>query len=236
MRPSPLVAAVLMAFLSGAAGAEPPSPQASASPAGSPAGGGSWVESTSREDFFIVNFPGQPTVSSITYQTEYDIKLPARVYTVVSGSNRYTVTVVDYSSAERMHTDRVKGCQGYPDTCTNRGPNELRGALDFAVSRFLQRDAKVTYYAYTDTDRVEGRRIQLTNADQSRTFVAIYMHENRLYILDGTVTGATPPPALFQQSLGFFDNDGIRVRYLTVYRHGYPPPPREETRGRLAGC
>jgi hypothetical protein len=66
--------------------------------------------------------------------------------------------------------------------------------------------------------------------------VAIYMHDNRLYILDGTVSPTTPPPALFQQSLGFFDNEGIRVRYQTIYRHGHPPPPREETRGRLAGC
>jgi hypothetical protein len=236
MRPSSLVAAALMAFLSGPAGAEPPSRQGGGGSARAASAGASWVEYTSRQDFFIVNFPGQPTVNDVTYQTEYGIDLPARVYTVASGSNRYTVTVVDYSSAERMHTERVRGCQGYPDTCTNRGPNELRGALDFAVSRYLQRDGRVTYYAYADTDRVEGRRIQLTNADQSRTFVAIYMHENRLYILDGTVTGATPPPALFQQSLGFFDNDGIRVRYLTVYRHGYPPPPREETRGRLAGC
>ena len=235
MRPSPLVAAVLMSFLSVPTGAEPASPQGSPG-SGAQASGGSWIEYVSRQDFFIVNFPGQPTVRDITYETEYGIKLPARVYTVDSGSNRYAVTVVDYSPADRIHTERVKGCQGYPDTCTNRGPNELRGALDFAVSNYIQRAGRVTYYAYADTDRVEGRRIQLTNADQSRTFVAIYMHENRLYILDGTVTGATPPPALFQQSLGFFDNDGIRVRYLTVYRHGYPPPPREETRGRLAGC
>jgi hypothetical protein len=195
-----------------------------------------WSEYTGKDDFFIVNFPAQPTVRSTTYETEYGIALPARVYTAESGADRYAVTVVDYSRAERIHTDKVANCNGYPDTCLNRGPNELRGALDYAVSSFLQRDAKVTYYGYADTDRVEGRRVQLTNPDQSRTFVAIYMHDYRLYILDGTVRGATPPPALFQQSLGFFDRAGVRVRYATVYRHGYPAPPREPGSGRLAGC
>lgn len=195
-----------------------------------------YIEYTSRDDLFIVNFPAEPTVTRTTYPSEYGITLPGRVYTSQAGASRYVVTVIDYSTAAQIHTERVKGCQGYPDTCTNRGPNDLRGALDYAVSKYLQREARVTYYAYADTDRVEGRRVQLTNADQSRTFVAIYMHENRLYILEGTVPPDAPPPALFQQSLGFYDSQGIRVRYTTIYRNGYPPPPREETRGRLAGC
>jgi hypothetical protein len=195
-----------------------------------------WIEYTSPQDLFIVNFPGQPTVTDTPYPTEFGVTTPARVYTVSDGSSRYSVTVVDYAAAERLHADRAKGCTGYPDTCTNRWNNDLRGALDYAVSQFIERDAKVTYYAFADTDRVEGRRIQLLNRDQSRTFVAIYMHENRLYILEGTVAANAPPPALFQQSLGFFDKKGIRVRYRTLYRNGVPPPPREETRGRLRGC
>ena len=195
-----------------------------------------WIEYTAQKDFFLVNFPAQPTVRDITYTSEYDVPLPARVYTAVDGANQYAVTVVDYSKVEQVHAERVKACQGYPDTCVNRGPNELRGALDFAVSSFLRPGTTVTYYGYADTDRVEGRRVQLTNPDGSRTFVAIHLHDYRLYILDGTVRGSTPPPALFQQSLGFFDADGIRVRYATPYRHGYPPPPREPGSGRLAGC
>ena len=52
------------------------------------------------------------------------------------------------------------------------------------------------------------------------------MHENRLYILEGTVSAGSPPPGLFQQSLGFLDKEGIRVRYDTVYSNMYPPPSR----------
>ena len=191
-----------------------------------------WIEYTGKQDFFLVNFPAQPTVRDITFTSEYDVPLPARVYTAVDGANQYSVTVVDYSRIEQIHTDKVKGCS----TCLNRGANELRGALDFAVSSFLRPGTTVTYYAYADTDRVEGRRVQLTNPDGSRTFVAIHLHDYRLYILDGTVRGSTPPPALFQQSLGFFDSEGVRVRYATPYRHGYPAPPREPGSGRLAGC
>lgn len=236
MRVSPLVSAALILLCTWSAAGQTRSPQATTRGSDGERSAGTWREFTSQKDFFIVNFPGEPVVTDITYPTEYGITLPARVYTVQDQASRYSVTVVDYSTATQIHTDRVRNCQGYPDTCTNRGPNDLRGALDYAVSKFIQRDAKVTYYAYADTDRVEGRRVQLTNADRSTTFVAIYMHDNRLYILDGTVSPTTPPPALFQQSLGFFDNEGIRVRYQTIYRHGYPPPPREETRGRLAGC
>jgi hypothetical protein len=195
-----------------------------------------WIEYIGRQDLFIVNFPAQPTIKEIAHSSEYGISLPARVYTATEGQNQYIVTVVDYSKAEQIHAEKVKNCQGYPDTCLNRGPNELRGALDYAVASFLEKNGKVTYYGYADTDRVEGRRIQLLNPDQSRTFVAVYIHDYRLYILEGTVRGTTPPPALFQQSLGFFDKDGVRVRYETVYRHGYPAPPREPGSGRLAGC
>lgn len=218
MRPGPFLQAAVIACVS------------------MPAAAQGWIEYTGRQDFFIVNFPSQPAIRETVYSSEFGMALPARVYTAGDGANRYTVTVVDYSKAEQMHADKVKNCQGYPDTCLNRGPNELRGALDYAVSSFLQNNGKVTYYGYADTDRVEGRRVQLINPDQSRTFVAVYLHDYRLYILDGTVRGATPPPALFQQSLGFFDKEGVRVRYETVYRHGYPAPPREPGSGRLAGC
>ncbi|MGH9257658.1 MAG: hypothetical protein ACRD3C_24125 [Vicinamibacterales bacterium] len=218
MRLSPLAAAASILLLSGPAAAQ------------------GWIEYVNQEDRFIVNFPGQPTARAITYPTEFGITLPARVYSVENGPDRYSVTVVDYSPGEQTHTDRVRNCKGYPDTCGNRWMNDLRGALDYAVSKFIQRDGKVTYYAFGDSDRVEGRRLQLINADDSRTFVAIYMHQNHLYILDGTVSASSPPPALFQQNFGFFDKDGVRVRYRTLYSNLYPPPLREETRGRLNGC
>ena len=80
--------------------------------------------------------------------------------------------------------------------------------------------------SHYQADRVEGHALQLTNADASRTYVSINMHEDRLYILEGTVPEGAAPPMLFQQSLGFLDEEGEGVRYETPYANGFPPPPR----------
>jgi hypothetical protein len=186
-----------------------------------------WIEYYSRADRFMVNFPKQPQVKDVTYPTEYGLNLPAHLHIYEEGPSRFSVTVVDYNDVEKMHGERVRGCTLYPDQCTNQGQNELHGALDYAASSFIKRDGKVTYYGYANSDRIEGRRVQLTNPDKSKTFVAIYMHENRLYILEATVPGNAPPPALFQQSMGFLDKDGARVRYKTPYSNAYPAPERE---------
>jgi hypothetical protein len=185
-----------------------------------------WVEYYSRDDRFLVNFPKQPQVKTITYRTEYDLDLPAHVHSFEEGPSRYSVTVVDYGDVMKIHGDRVKGCTLYPDQCNNEGPNELRGALDYAVWNFLKRDAKITYYGYANTDRIEGRRVQLTNPDKSKTFASIYMHENRVYITEATVPGNAPPPALFNQSMGFLDKDGVRVRYAEIYSNAHAAPAR----------
>ena len=86
--------------------------------------------------------------------------------------------------------------------------------------------AKVTHFVYTQADRVEGHELHLANADGSFTFAAVYMHENRLYILDATVPKGSPPPLLFQQSMRFLDKDGKGIRYDTPYANGFPPPRR----------
>jgi hypothetical protein len=208
MRLIPLVSAAFVLLLSGPALAQ------------------EWVEYVSRADFFSVNFPTQPEVRDITFATEYGLDLPGRVHTSTNGRSKYSVTVIDYGPAEKIHADRSKACTGYPDTCGNRFRAEVRGALEYAASEFIRRDAKVTHYAYYVTDLVEGRRIQLLNPDKSQTFAAIHVHENRLYILEGTVPAGSPPPGLFQQSLGFVDQEGNRVRYATVYNANYPIPRR----------
>ena len=211
MRRIPLIAAALSLLISGPCFAQ------------------EWIEYASQKDFFTVNFPSEPKVEDITYTTEYRITLPGRVYSATDGPNRYTVTVVDYTGAEKIHAERNKQCKAtdaYPDICGDRSRGDLRGAIVWATFHFLQRDAKVTFYAWYNADLVEGHQLQLTNADGSRTFAAIHMHENRLYIFEGTVPKGAPQPALFQQSLGFIDKEGKRIRYTTTYSNAYPAPPR----------
>ena len=211
MRRIPLIAAALSLFIAGPSFAQ------------------EWIEYTSQQDFFTSNFPTQPKIQGITYTTEYDIQVPARVYSAVEGPSRYTVTVVDYTVAEKVHAERSKNCKAteqYPDICTDHARLDLRGAIVYATWNLIKRDAKVTFLAYYNSDLIEGHQVQLSNADGSRTFAAINMHENRLYILEGTVPKGYPQPALFQQSLGFIDKEGKRVRYSSIYSNAYPPPPR----------
>jgi hypothetical protein len=196
-----------------------------------------WIQYSSRTDFFGVNFLGEPNVRDITYATEYGIVLPGRVYSADRGTSRYAVTVVDYSNAEKIHTARAELCRkngGEGDACQNDWRVDVQGSIVFASWKFLQRDAKVTHYAWGVSDNIEGQRLQLTNPDGSRTFAAIHRHGTRLYIQEGTVPRGAPAPGLFQQSMLFLDEEGKSIRYRAYYTTGYsegwtfpaPPPPR----------
>lgn len=208
-----------------------------------------WVEFASAEDGFRVNFPGQPRVEDTTYPSEYGYTLPSRIYTAQRGQERYSMTVVDYRNIEAQALERAKGCPPGAQPCgaqpgglngAGRWKQDVRGAILFATFKLLQRDAKLTHLLWNWTDLVEGHYVQLTNPDQSRTFAGIHMHENRLYIQEGTVPKGAPQPMLFQQSMGFVDKDGNGIRYQTVYSNAFhgmrevQPPPRAG-RGRGAG-
>jgi hypothetical protein len=130
-------------------------------------------------------------------------------------------------------------CQGQPAGGLRSviGPGyatqDIRDAIVYATFKYLQKDVKVTEYLWNWQDLVEGHQLQLTNtADQSRTYLYISMHENKLYIQDATVPKGYPEPGLFQQSLGYVDKDGNGIRYQAIYSnqfHGLridPVPPR----------
>ncbi len=203
-----------------------------------PARAQSWSEFVSREDGFTVNFPGEPEVLESTYESEYGAELPARTYSVTRGPESYSVTIVDYRPVEALLTARAEDCPPFADErCTGFGAGaivgsgywrtDVRGALVWASWQFMQRDAEVTHYMWNFVDLIEGHQLQLTNrSDGSRTFVAIYMHEDRLYITEGTVPEQYPEPGLFQQSLGFVDTDGNIVRYRDYYDNDFPAPER----------
>ncbi len=189
----------------------------------------SWTGYVNQQDFFTVNFPGEPEVRDITFESEYSISLPGRVYSHENGSTRYSITVIDYTDLEAKHAERAAKCRaegGDGDLCVNRWSTDLRAAIVYVTWPFFQRDGEVTHLSYYQADRVEGQALQLTNTDGSRTYASINMHEDRLYILEGTVPAGSAPPMLFQQSLGFIDEEGNGVRYESPYTNGFPAPPR----------
>lgn len=172
-----------------------------------------WIEYVDKAERFIVNFPGTPGVREIEYLTELGAMMPARVYTVDEPPSRYSLTVVDYTQAPRVHEERCERldyeCDGF------EVGTEVRGAIAFAAWNFRRRtDGEITYDAYAQVDGIPGHQLQITNPDGSRTFIAIHLHARRLYILEATVPESAPPPGLFQQSLVILDENGKRIRYV----------------------
>ena len=75
---------------------------------------------------------------------------------------------------------------------------------------------------------MEVNELQLVNnADQSRTFAILYMHNNRLYTMEATVPGNYPAPGLFTESVSLLEEDGSWGRHEGVYFNGARLDPYE---------
>ena len=158
--------------------------------------GQEWIEYVDRKEYFQINFPGQPAVRDITYEGEDGETLPARVYAAKEGPATYSLTVVNYKDSET-----VAGAGGY------------RGSMIWAAWKFLQRGGKLTHMTYAQTDRIPGIQLQLTNADQTRSYIGIHPHLRRLYIMEASAPPDYPPPSDFPQTLSILDEQGHRIRY-----------------------
>jgi hypothetical protein len=221
MRLTPLISSVLVLALSSSAFAQ------------------EWEEFFSKEERFTCNFPGKPTITETTWTSQFGAILPARVYSGTSGPGKFSITVVDYNPIQRLLSERsmsctpgAETCQGIHDWGLGYWKNDVRGAVVYAVNTFLLRDAKVVNLMANFADLVSGEELQLNNnKDQSRTFASIYMHDNRLIILEATVPKNYPPPTIFQQSLSWLDEKGTRIRYNNI-NHNEPDVPPPGIRGR----
>ena len=151
-----------------------------------------WIEYTDRKEYFQINFPGQPTVEDITYESELGESLPARVYTAKEGPATYTLTVVNYKDAE---------------------PADWRGAQIWSAWQIRKRGGEVTYDAYALTDRIQGIHLQITNKDATRSYIGIHPHMRRLYIMEASAPPDYPPPSDFPQTIAILDEQGRAIRY-----------------------
>jgi hypothetical protein len=225
MRVSPFVAAALLLALTVPASAQ------------------DWVEYVNREDRFTGNFPSQPKITQTTYLSQYGAELPARVYSAERGKSKYSLTVVDYSPIEKILTAKAQKCAARTEGCyggtgfsgIGHWRLDYHGAIVYATWKFLQRDAKLNQLNWNTYYSVGGHQLDLTNRDGSRTMAAIYMHDQKLYLLEGTTPKGEPDAGIFQDSLGFIDADGKTIRYQSLYQHGQPVPPRGDPPGEIRG-
>ena len=172
-----------------------------------------WFGYASEIDRFAVNFPAVPEIEEITYPSEYGAVFPGRVYTARSGDNVYSVTVIDYRDSERIHLERTNTTEADSPLNYQYWIIDVMASIAYAAHNYRTRGGDVTYDAWGHIDRVPGHQLQITNADQSRSYVGIYLHGRRLYITDATVPPSAPPQGHFQQSLGFIDDEGNGIRY-----------------------
>jgi hypothetical protein len=180
-----------------------------------------WTEYKSLEDRFGVSAPGEPAIEKLKWKSEYDSIFPGTIYRWQQGPNRYSVTVIDYSDSEALYT-----ANHHSDDFQQAAywQIDILGSIQYAATtQYRQKPGvKVTFDAFHYINLVTGHELQLTNADQSRTYVGIYLHENRLYVFDATVAKGMPPPLIFQQSPEFLDADGKSIRYRTYYFNKLP--------------
>jgi hypothetical protein len=171
-----------------------------------------WAEFRDESEFFSVNFPGQPNITEALYASEYGATFPSKVYSVEIGDYFYSLRVVDFTAAREAYLE-------LPDKTDEASSQFLwiydqLAATSYAARKFRERGGELTFDAWHHIDMVEGHQLQITNPDQSRTFAGIYMQNSRLYILEATVPSDALPQGLFQQSISFLDEDGVRIRYV----------------------
>ncbi len=151
-----------------------------------------WIEYIDREEHFQINFPGQPTVEDSSYESEHGEAIPARVYTAKEGPATYILTVVNYTDAEA---------------------NDWRGSQIWAAWQMRKRGGEVTLETYAQTDRISGIQLQITNPDQTRSYIGIHPHMRRLYIMEASAPQDYPPPSDFPQTISILDDQGRAIRY-----------------------
>jgi len=197
-----------------------------------------YVQYVSQPDKFTILFPQQPKVTETTFKSQYGYDLPARVYesdATGAAKGHYKLTVVDYSGIRAMGEERAKHCPVGAEPCIgNPAPSgstgagywkaDTWGAMIYATSLYMMKKPDLKFMGWATMDAVEGYLLNLVNADKSQTAAAIYMHENKLYIIDGTVPAGMPPPDWFNQNIGWLDENGLQVRYQSIYHNGYPKP------------
>ena len=195
-----------------------------------------WTQYLAFDDRFSVDFPTDPSVEETAYETEYGFTLPARIYTAEDGFGTYSVTAVDWSEAEALHTEAYEACErttgdlrggDNPGHCSRLYyEREIRGSTLHAAFGLIERGSEVTHLGSANTEMVEGIGIQLLKVDGSRSYAVIFWHNYHLFIANAIAPQGMPPPILFSTSLGFLDEQGRRITYGERYAPLYPVPTR----------
>jgi hypothetical protein len=138
---------------------------------------------------FTVQFPAEPAVTPVEYRTASGQAVPATRYGVRQDGLVLSVLVADLS---KLSVDR-------------------NSALADAVKK-VGESGTVTLDVEERIDFEHGRELSVNGNDGSRSKMAIFFKDGRLYELSGTALppnadGGTGPAIRFQQSLQFIPGE-----------------------------
>jgi hypothetical protein len=155
--------------------------------ASGPAAAQAWREYTNRDYAFTVIFPADPQVETTTYQLADGRSVPAHVYSVRQNDGVFKVTVAELAGTGL----------------------EESAVIDHAI-KTLSRGGEVKIDI---PHRIYGRQLSILGADGSRSTVAVFDYNRRLYLVEGKAlpgSAATVDVIRFQQSLAFTDGGSNR--------------------------
>jgi len=140
---------------------------------------------------FAVIYPGaskQPMTRDIRYSIPfYANNLPAREFFIERGGNRYTVTVVDFSS----------------------GPRADEQIVEQAAAE-LRKRGEVRYQAFAGYDPgMPGRQLNIFAPNNRQLRASLYMAYHRLVITQADAVVGDNDAIQFEQSIVLVDSSGI---------------------------
>ena len=140
-----------------------------------------------------VIFPGQskqPQTRDIRYTIPfYANNLPAREFYFERGGNRYSVTVVDFSS----------------------GPRSDEQIVEQAAAE-LRKTGEVRFQAYADYDPgMPGRQLNIFKPNNRQLRASLYMAYHKLVITQADAVVGDDDAIIFEQSIVLVDNDGTDI-------------------------
>lgn len=151
-----------------------------------PAFADSWKQFAEPSYAFAVSFPGDPKVETTTYAAPEGRSVEAHVYSVSQEGVAFKMMVADLADAGL----------------------EESAVIDNAV-KALSQEGDIKLNIPARVGRVFGCQLSILGSDGSRSSVALFYYEGRLYQIEGKSQAAgtgTADAIRFQQSLIFTDH------------------------------
>ncbi len=147
-----------------------------------PAAAQTWKEYNYPDRSFTVMFPADPQIQTTTHEVADGRSVPARVYTARQNNGIFKVTVAELASAGL----------------------EENAVIDHAVKQLSQGNEVKVDFPHR-IYQVYGRQLSLLGKDGSRSTVAVFDTNGRLYQIEAKILpgGSDVDLIRFQQSLVF---------------------------------